>query len=413
MQTKNKILAFFLPILLIIPFLLLQTNNTHAAASQQKNELIARAKQQGHVRVIVKLDESTQPKTTAGVESPQQIAVRINKLQDTFLSTLSTTLRQNNKKMAEMPFLVLSADEAGIQELVNNPQVVSLIEDKLRKPTLGTSIPFINADDAWATGFSGAGQTVAIIDTGVDKTHPFLSGKVVSEACYSTNDVTYSATSLCPGGATSSTALGSGVNCNISGCEHGTHVAGIAAGNGTNSGVAKNANIIAIQVFSQFNDDIACGGALFTPCVMSFDSDFAQALNRVYALRSTFSIAAANMSLGGGGFDSIANCEADPATALVKPYIQSLYSANIATIVASGNDGYTSNISFPACLTNAISVGATLNGTNTVTSYSNSASFLSLLAPGDSINSSVPGGGFALMSGTSMAAPHVTGAWAV
>lgn len=42
-----------------------------------------------------------------------------------------------------------------------------------------------------------------------------------------------------------------------------------------------------------------------------------------------------------------------------------------------------------------------------------SASFLSLLAPGESINSSVPGGGFAFFNGTSMAAPHVAGAWAL
>jgi subtilisin family serine protease len=48
-----------------------------------------------------------------------------------------------------------------------------------------------------------------------------------------------------------------------------------------------------------------------------------------------------------------------------------------------------------------------------VDSYSNSASFLTMLAPGSSINSSVPGDGYAQFTGTSMAAPHVTGAWAV
>jgi subtilisin family serine protease len=48
-----------------------------------------------------------------------------------------------------------------------------------------------------------------------------------------------------------------------------------------------------------------------------------------------------------------------------------------------------------------------------VDSYSNSASFLTILAPGSSINSSVPGGGYAQFTGTSMAAPHVTGTWAI
>lgn len=82
-------------------------------------------------------------------------------------------------------------------------------------------------------GLFGVGQTVAILDTGVEKTHPFLMGKVVSEACYSTNNADLSSERpVCPGGVTNSTAPGSGVNCAISGCDHGTHVAGIVGGKG-------------------------------------------------------------------------------------------------------------------------------------------------------------------------------------
>ena len=87
-------------------------------------------------------------------------------------------------------------------------------------------------------------------------------------------------------------------------------------------------------------------------------------------------------------------------------------------------------MSAPACISTAVSVGAVnsragydntcknwlIMGTSTVdkiSCYSNSTSFLSLLAPGSQINSSIPGGGFATWNGTSMAAPHVAGAWAV
>ena len=72
------------------------------------------------------------------------------------------------------------------------------------------------------------GQTIAVLDTGVDKRHPFLSGKIVSEACYSTTNVGSQVSSVCPGGVQESTAPGSGVPCDlsISGCYHGTHVAG-------------------------------------------------------------------------------------------------------------------------------------------------------------------------------------------
>ena len=89
---------------------------------------------------------------------------------------------------------------------------------------------------------------------------------------------------------------------------------------------------------------------------------------------------------------------------------------NIATVAASGNDGFVDALNAPACISSAISVGSTSDtpGTApTVNAYSNSASFLSLLAPGSSVASSVPGGGFDTKSGTSMAAPHVAGAWAI
>ena len=74
---------------------------------------------------------------------------------------------------------------------------------------------------------------VAVIDSGVSKTTPMLVGKVVSEACYSSNVPAPNSSSFCPGGATSSVAVGSAVNCplNVPGCDHGTHVASIAAGN--------------------------------------------------------------------------------------------------------------------------------------------------------------------------------------
>jgi subtilisin family serine protease len=66
----------------------------------------------------------------------------------------------------------------------------------------------------------------------------------------------------------------------------------------------------------------------------------------------------------------------------------------------------------PACISSAISVAATTDS-DQVASFSNVADFLDLLAPGSSITSSVPGGGLASWNGTSMAAPHVAGAWAV
>src|SRR6185436_20093099 len=127
-------------------------------------------------------------------------------------------------------------------------------------------------------------------------------------------------------------------------------------------------------------------------------------------------IAAVNMSLGGGMYTSQATCDADHASR--KAIIDQLRSVNIATVVASGNNGFINATSAPACISTAVSVGSVTDGAfgstpDEVNLFSNSASFVSLLAPGEAINSSIPGGGFAIFDGTSMAAPHVAGTWAL
>jgi hypothetical protein len=96
--------------------------------------------------------------------------------------------------------------------LNTQPDVVRVVEDDLYRRHLFQSGPLVGASSAWASDATGAGWAIAIVDDGVDKNHPFLTGKVVSEACYSTTSVVLNSTSLCPGGA-NSVAPGSGVNC--------------------------------------------------------------------------------------------------------------------------------------------------------------------------------------------------------
>jgi hypothetical protein len=240
----------------------------------------------------------------------------------------------------------------------------------------------------------------------VDKTHPFLAGKVVEEACFSGN-------ASCPNGQTSQSGFNAGIPCTYaSGCFHGTFVAGVAAGAG--SGIARGAQIMAIQVFSRFTGASCAGDE--DPCVRAFTSDILAGLDRVNLLKASRSFAAANLSLGGGFFSNQASC--DGSNVAMKATIDSLRASGIATVVASGNEAFTNGLSSPACISTAISVGSTGDGsggatTDVVSSFSNSASFLSLLAPGANITSSIPGGGFATGQGTSFSAPHVAGAWAI
>jgi subtilisin family serine protease len=422
--------------------------NRRARLEQKIDTLRAKIKagdkEDGVVRVIVKLRGDF--KQEGGQTERDGLQVRrdkISRAQDELLNKLFVREIASIKRFRRVPYLVAELDETGLEQLRAAEEVESVTEDKADPPSLAQSTAQIGAPAAWNLGFTGQGQTVAILDTGVDNDHNFLAGKIVSEACFSTTSAASNSTSTCPGGAQSSTAAGSADNLSsgISGFDHGTHVAGIAAGRqdlpvlqpaarslaifpppiifNTFSGVARDARIIAIKVFSRFNNQSDCGSSP-APCLLSFRSDQVEALERVLDLSDNFNIAAANMSLGGGNFTSTCDNESEAHTDI----INELRAERIATVISSGNGGNKNGIAFPACISSAISVGSVGDGSagdpgeaavpsDSVVSSSQSASFLKLLAPGRWINSSVPGNLFNNKSGTSMAAPHVTGAFAV
>jgi len=243
-----------------------------------------------------------------------------------------------------IPYTAITVDKNSLFRILSSPLIKSIQEDKPESPSLYYSVPLIGGDSAHSSGFTGAGQTIAILDTGVESAHSFLAGKVVSEACYSSNTASPSFT-VCPNGLEVDLGIGSGEPCDssISSCDHGTHVAGIAAGwsDGTfpvGPSVAKDANIIAIQVFSEFTNPANCGAAP-TPCALTWQSDQIAGLQRVYDLRFTYDISTVNMSLGGGKFTS--PCDGDARKAI----IDLLRAAGIATVISSGNNGYTDGIS--------------------------------------------------------------------
>ncbi|MFZ9857250.1 MAG: S8 family peptidase [Roseiflexaceae bacterium] len=396
---------------------------------------LPKAKSTDRVPVIVTL------KNTTGLERSFDSATTkakrrktVANLQNAFLSRQKSRIKLVKRKLTVMPVVVAEVSRRDIAVLRKDRSVVSVMIDEPVPPTMYESILLTGASAAHVTGATGLGTSVAVLDTGVAKTHPFLSNQIVAEACFSTANSYYGSTSLCPGGVNTSTALNSALPCpqSVSGCSHGTHVAGTIAGNRvtyggqTMSGVAPDAHIIAVQVFSRFPASV-CGST--SDCVMSYTSDQIAALDWLYRNATTASwqtLASVNMSLGGG--KSTTACDNNG----LKYYVDQLRSIGVATVIASGNNSYTDGVSAPACISSAIAVGASTLAKNGLTpdvvaSFSNAPlpsnnlenllgdRLLDVLAPGYWVVSSVayPSGGYAAYAGTSMATPHVAGAWAL
>ncbi len=354
---------------------------------------------QGEVRVLVRLADPSPAMKSATNRAQQASAVSMD------------FKHRSPRSYDAIPYLAMTIDAADLAAMQSDPRIAGVYEDRPNNIVLTDTTTLIGATQSWAAGYTGAGHSIAILDTGFDTSHPMLQGKVMAEACFSAPQ--NGSISLCPNGQAQQIGPGAAINCSTqypgsagTSCRHGTHVAGIALGSGNVlSGVAPGANLVGVQIFSLVPN---CGNGL--PCLTAWDSDILKGLDQVYAWRTQYNIAAVNLSLGGGVYSSQFACDVNG-----QPYkdIFALFNqAGIPVVVAAGNGSKTSALSSPGCVTGAISAGATTKE-NSIAWFSNSADFLMLLAPGNAVNSAAPGGNFATLSGTSMAAPHIAGAFAV
>ncbi len=351
--------------------------------------------------------------------SPEERAGPVAAAAEEVLAGLPEGSYSAAKPTGSTPALALTVDTAGLDALRTSASATRVAEDRVNVAFSLNAPTSIQAPQAWARGADGGGRVIAVLDTGVARTHPYLmrgtTSDVLAEACFSSSGP--SASSYCPNGGTQQYGTGAAAPCPApaADCLHGTHVAGIAAG-GTGatsyndpvpgfaaSGIAPDATLLGVQVFSR-----GCG--VLTPCAVAFDSDIIRGLEWVGGQRQTYpGLAAVNLSLGGGSFSS--SCDA--LNVAMKKAIDDLRAVGIATVVASGNDYKSGSISSPACISTAVAVGAVDDATGAVASYSNINAGVDLLAPGSAIRSSIPPAAMGNLSGTSMATPAVAGALAV
>lgn len=249
---------------------------------------------------------------------------------------------------------------------------------------LDKSVPYIGADKAHSLSVTGQGSYVVVIDSGIYSSHPMFSEKVALEACFTVAN-------SCP----NKTNKQIGKNAALPVDWHGSHVSGIAAGKASDIvGVAPDAKIIAVNVFDK--DD------------SSSETSIINALKWVKSISSTYKIAAVNMSLG---TSRIYRSTCDNVSPSLTKIIHELYSLNVAVVVAAGNS-YSLGMSNPACISKVVSVAA-ISGSGNITSFSNISKDTTFAAPGLQIKSAGSSDSYRLASGTSMAAPHVAGVFAL
>ncbi len=328
-----------------------------------------------------------------------------------YLSTQLGEDAQNVRPIGRWPIVSLEVSRQGLISLENDPNVALVVPDVPVPPILFDSVPLIGADKFHKGGIDGSKTSVAVLDTGVQPDHPSLDGSVVAEACFSTSVSTaYDVSSLCGNRLDVDLTAGAAAGCpaTIPSCFHGTHVSGIVAGHQLSvaghadfPGVAPGAKIVAIQVFTQFNNSADCGGRP-APCVLSFTSDQLRALDWVYRKRDDYAIAAVNMSLGGGYYPEACDMRS-PLTEV----IERLRAEGVITVIAAGNDAFFDGVSSPGCISKAFTVAATRKDGSLDTRYTNMSPGVDIAAPGSAIVSATIGSGTVQASGTSMAAPHV------
>jgi subtilisin len=281
--------------------------------------------------------------------------------------------------MHDAPIVTLSLTDSEIKALKSNPNIAAVEEDGLcyalpveslvfegqpsvQAETVPVGVNQIKAPSAW--GCSRAkGIKVAVLDTGIDWTHPDLAANVKG------------AISFVPG----ETAM--------DGNSHGTHCAGTIAApiNGLGVvGVAPEASLYAVKVLANN------GSGNWSWLIAGLN----------WCIQNRMHIA--SMSLGGSA-----------APAALEAMCNVAFGRGVLLVAAAGNAGPgMGTVGVPGRYKNVVAVSA-IDNSNVIAPFSSRGQEVEICAPGVQVLSTVPGGGYGNKSGTSMACPHVAGAAAV
>lgn len=317
------------------------------------------------------------------------------RVKDTVRTTLPSAEHETTADFSALPLTLMRVrTPRALAALAGHRQVVGIYRNAVKFP-IPDNVPLldsqsqamIGAPAAGVAGLTGAGTTVLVIDTGANYTVADLGSCTapaspascrVSKALYVNAGNHVVADPYSPGSSYN---------------DHGTNVASIVAG------VASATQVAVINV-------IGSSGT-------TTDAKILAAINWGISNQAAYNIRALNLSLGDGVRNTVA-CGASPYASA----FSTVRAFGIVPAVASGNNAYLDGISGPACAPGAVSVGAVYvtnygglawsqctdytTAADKVTCFSNSASFLTMLAPGALITA-----GGKTFGGTSQAAPFV------
>ena len=164
---------------------------------------------------------------------PQEI---INREKERILSDLSASEFFLERDFSNSPFLIGDLSKRGLEKLKLNTYIDRIIEERVGGLALDESVSLMGVDPyVWDLGYSGRYQTICVIDTGVNASHPALQGKVLAEKCYNSDNG-------CPGGVSES-------NNATDEYGHGTGVAGVLASTYPNlEGIAHGVDLYIVRV---------------------------------------------------------------------------------------------------------------------------------------------------------------------